>query len=193
MGPAPLGLGGVHRQIGVHYQLIEIGAVLRRQRDANAGVGREMMTEALAGLPDRFVDSRHEFYRVGDTADRSLDHGKFVAAQPGDEIGWLDAVLDAGGHGLQQLVADVMAERVVDALELVDIDVEQGKFFALNRLSKLALDLLAEQYAVRQVGQCVVVREVRDFFVGTPALGHVIDDIDDVTRRTCGIANPDTL
>ena len=68
MGAASFGLGGVHRQIGVLDQLIEIGAVLRRQRDADAGIGGEMMTEAPAGLPDRVVDPRHEFYRVGDIA-----------------------------------------------------------------------------------------------------------------------------
>ena len=40
IGPPPAGLGAVHRQIGVLDQLVEVGAVLRRQRDADAGVGR---------------------------------------------------------------------------------------------------------------------------------------------------------
>ena len=180
MGAAPFGLGAVHRQIGVLDQLIEIGAVLRRQRDADAGIGREMMAEALIGLPDRLVNPRHEFHDVGAVADAGLDHRKFVAAEPGDQIGRLDAVLDAGGDGLQQFVADMMSERVVDALEFVDVDIEQGELLAPAGLLKLALDLFAEQHPVRQVGQRVVMREMRDLFVGAPALGHVVDDVDDV-------------
>ena len=76
----------------------------------------------------------------------------------------------------------MMPERIVDALEFVDIDIEQGELLAGDRLLKLALDLLAEQHPVRQVGQRVVMREMRDLFVGAAALGDVVDDVDDVTR-----------
>ena len=73
-----------------------------------------------------------------------------------------------------------MSERIVDALEFVDVDVEQRELFAVDGLLKLALDLFAEQHPVRQVGQRVVMREMRDLFVGAPALGDVLDDVDDV-------------
>ena len=89
MGAAAFGLGAIHREIGVLDQLVEIGAVLRRQRDADAGVGREMMAEALIGLPDRLVDPRHEIHDVGAAADAGLDHGEFVAAEPRDQVGRL--------------------------------------------------------------------------------------------------------
>ena len=189
MGAAAFGLGAVHRQIGVLDQLVEIGAVLRRQRDADAGVGRELMAEALMGLPDRLVDPRHEFDDVVAVAGRGLDHGEFVAAEPGDQVGRLEAVLDAGGDGLQQFVADMVSERVVDALEFVDVDVEQRELLAADGLLQLALDLLAEQHPVRQVGQRVVMREMGDLFIGAPALGHVVDDVDDVARLACLIAD----
>ena len=84
IGPAAVGLGGVHRQVGVLDQLVEIGAVLRRQRDADAGVGRKLVAEALIGLPDRLVDPRDEFDDVGGVPDGGLDHGEFVAAEPRD-------------------------------------------------------------------------------------------------------------
>ena len=74
----------------------------------------------------------------------------------------------------------MMAERVVDALELVDVDIEQGELLAAGDLLQLAFDLFAEQHAVRQVGQRVVMREMRDLFVGAPALGDIVDDVDDV-------------
>ena len=121
--------------------------------------------------------------------DAGLDHGEFVAAEPGDQVGRLEAVLDAGGDRLQQFVADMVSERVVDALEFVDVDIEQGELLAADGLLKLALDLFAEQHPVRQVGQRVVMREMRDLFVGEPALGDVVDDVDDVARLACEVAD----
>ncbi len=85
----------------------------------------------------------------------------------------------------------MVSERIVDALEFVDVDIEQRERLALARLLELALDLLAEQHAVRQVGQRVVMRKVRDLFVATPALGDVLDDVDDVARLAGVVANAD--
>ena len=47
VGAAAVGFGAIHRQVGVFQQLVEIGAVLRRQRDADAGVGGDLMPEAF--------------------------------------------------------------------------------------------------------------------------------------------------
>ncbi len=191
IGPAAVGLGAVHRQIGVLDELIEIGAVLRRQCNADAGIGRELMAEALIGLPDRLVNSRHEFHDVGGAADGGLNDGKLVAADPRNEIGLPHAALETGGHGFQQFIADVMSERVVDALEFVDVDIEQRELFAPAGFPQLAFDLLAEQHPVRQVGQRVVMRQVRDLLVGAPAVGDVVDDVDEVAEFAGLIRNPD--
>ena len=72
----------------------------------------------------------------------------------------------------------MVPERVVDALELVDVDIEQRELLARAGSLQLAFDLLAEQHPVRQVGQRVVMREMRDPLVGAPALGDVVDDVD---------------
>ena len=56
---------------------------------------------------------------------------------------------------------------------------------------KLAFDLVAEQHPVRQIGQRIVMGEVRDSFIGEPPLGDVVDDVDDVTRLAGGIADPE--
>ena len=136
MGAAALGLGGVHREIGVLDQLIQIGAVLRRQRDADAGVGREMMAEALIGLPDRRRGCASRIPRrrrvpptaVWITANSSPPSRAMRSAR-------LEAILDAGRHGLQQLIADMVSERVVDALEFVDVDIEQRELLAAAAFS----------------------------------------------------------
>ncbi len=193
VGAASLGLGAVHCEIGALDQLVELGAVLRRQRDADAGIGRQMMAETLIRLADRVVNPRHEFHHVGAVADGGLDHGKFVAAKPRDQISGLDAAPDPSCDGLQQLVADMVSERVVDALEFVDVDIEQGELFAADGVLQLALDLLAEQHPVGQVGERIVMREMRDLFVGVAAFGDVVDDIDDVAGFARGVADHEPL
>lgn len=110
-------------------RLIQVGAVRKRQRDADGSVGREMVAEALTGLPDRMVDARHEFHDVGGAADGGLDHGEFVAAEPGDQVRRLEAILDAPATVFRARHRHD-AEQIVDALELVDIDIEQGERLA---------------------------------------------------------------
>ena len=91
MGAAPGGLGGIHRQIRVLQDLVEIGAVLRRQRNADAGVGGDLVAEAFVGLPDRLEHPRHQIGDVGHGLDRGLDDREFVAAEARDEIARSDA------------------------------------------------------------------------------------------------------
>ena len=87
----------------------------------------------------------------------------------------------------------MMAERIVDALEFVDIDIEQRELLAAGGLLQLALDLFAEQHPVRQVGQRIVMGEMRDLLVGAPPLGDILDDVDDVAGLAVLVANADAL
>ena len=96
-----------------------------------------------------------------------------------------------GRDRLQKLVADVMTERIVDALELVDVDIEQRELTAAADLLQFALDLFAEQRPVRQVGQRIVMRHMRDLLVGRPSFGDILDDIDEVARLAGLVANAD--
>ena len=57
VGAPPGRLRRIHRQVGVLEELVEVGAVLRRQRDADAGVGGDLVTQAFVGLPDRLDGS----------------------------------------------------------------------------------------------------------------------------------------
>ena len=70
------------------------------------------------------MQAHHEFDDIAGVRDVGLDHREFVAAQPRDVIGIADATPDPPGHGLQQFVADMVPERIVDALEFVDVDIK---------------------------------------------------------------------
>jgi len=53
------------------------------------------------------------------------DDGEFVAAQAGDEVIGTQLLIQPVGHDAQHLVADLVALRVVDVLEAVEIDEQQ--------------------------------------------------------------------
>src|SRR6185437_8731519 len=142
VGAAAARLGGIHGKVGVLDELVMIGAVQRRHGDADRGIGRKLMAEALIWLADRLVYPRDE---GGDLVGRTrggLDHGELVAAKPRDQVAVPEAAPDAVRYRLQELVADVMPKGIVDTLELVDVDVEQGKLFASSGLLQFALDPL---------------------------------------------------
>ena len=65
------------------------------------------------------------------------------------------------GHGLEQRVADVVPEAVVDDLEAVKVE-EHDRHQAVDALgvNHRLLQALQQQHAVRQVGEHVVIGEV---------------------------------
>ena len=89
------------------------------------------------------------------------DDGELVAAEPRDGIDLADGILEARGRLLDQLVAARMAERVVDGLEAVEVDIEQADLPVGARDGKQrALQPVLEQRAVGQAGQRVVEGEI---------------------------------
>ena len=51
-----------------------------------------------------------------------LQHHELVAAEAGDDVGAAHGVAQPVGHHAQELVAAGMAQRIVDLLELVEVD-----------------------------------------------------------------------
>ena len=175
VGPPPVALGAVQREVRVLQQLVEIQPVARGERDADTGIRGDQVPRAFQRSPDRFINSVNELSGFRLVLDSALDDGKFVAAEPGRHVGLLQATAQALGHPLQEFVADRMAEGIVDALELVDVDIEYGKLFARSDRPQRLFQPLAKQNPVRQIGQRVVMRQMGDFLVGARALGDVLD------------------
>ncbi len=87
----------------------------------------------------------------------------------------------------QQRVADRMAEHVVDRLEAVEVEAEQREAFARSRRQfERGGDAFVERRAIRQIGQRIVVRHVRDALLVAFALGEVADDGDEILRLAVG-------
>src|SRR5665647_1915582 len=64
-------------------------------------------------------NTRHHFHWLWN------DRGKFLAAQPADDIAGAHAFANGLGEYLQHTVADAMAKAVVDRLEMIEIEHQQ--------------------------------------------------------------------
>jgi len=86
---------------------------------------------------------------------------ELVAAHPGREVSALGGALaQPVGHGNQQVVADVVAERVVDPFEAVEVEVADAEpVRGLGRGDQVG-QAFAEEGTVRQAGERVVQRLV---------------------------------
>ena len=91
----------------------------------DAGGHREAETVLRHGLADRSHDPLGEQARVVGVA-QGAEHHELVAAETGDGVGPPQGAREPPGHLDEHLVAGLMPERVVDHLEVVEVDEQQG-------------------------------------------------------------------
>ena len=97
---------------------------------------------------------------------------ELVAAEAGDGVLAAQRVAQALAADLQQLVAGRVAERVVDLLEVVEVDEgDDGGLAGGQRLG----DALLEQRAVRESGQRVLEREPAQVAVALAAAAGAVE------------------
>ena len=85
-----------------------------------------------------------------------------------------------------------MAERVVQPLEAVEIDEEQRHAAARAAIFRHGgIEALAEQRAIGEVGEAVVMRHVPDALGLALLVGHVLGDADQILRLLLVVADDD--
>ena len=173
------GLRVVHRRVGVLQERGEFGAVLRVDRDADRGGDRKVHPVDREGFRDDFEhlpgDSR-DVARLGDVLQQQ---DEFVAALPAHGVGRAHAAGEPSGHLLQELVAHLVTERIVDDLEAVEVEEQHRdpRCRPLGERQRLAHAVFQER-AVRQARQEVVLREMVDAGFLRLALRDVVEDPD---------------
>src|SRR3954469_19712271 len=160
VAPASALLRLVHRGVGLAQH--RLGALrprgdrdpdARRHEDLAAGLERDRP------LP-RVGDAPRDGDRLALGRDLAADD-ELVAAEARDGVRAADHLLEAGAEGDEQVIAGLVAERVVDRLELVDAEKEDGRERpGALRASEGVLDAVVEERAVRQAGERVVQRLV---------------------------------
>ena len=133
----------------------------------------------LVALAQPVDDAPGKARRILRRLDVLLEHDEFVAAEPRHEILGPQHRAQAVGDRAQQLVAAGMAQRVVDLLELVEIDEQQRRKLLGALLDRQqAADFVAEIDPVGKLGEFVVACQMADAGFRVLALGNVFDQHD---------------
>ena len=121
-------LGLVHRRIGLLHQRIVIGRIVGVDADAHADGNRHLPVVDPQRRRQRFGDVGGDQRGARRIAVRQHDD-ELVAAQSPQQVGRLDAGAQPFGKLDQQRVARRMSQRVVDVLEVIEVEEYQGELF----------------------------------------------------------------
>jgi hypothetical protein len=156
------------------------GGVIGRDGNADAGPNQDFVAVELERRPHGHVDPGGQRRRVGGLRQGGLQHSEFIATQSRDHI-CLAHDRSQPIRGLpQQFVTERVPERVVDVLEVIEIEIEKRDPLAPLRTLERTLELVRELHTVGQSSQQVVVRHVGDLLLRPFALGDVIDHGEEV-------------
>ena len=170
-------LGAVGGDVGVLQQIREVRTVVRVQADSDArgqvaGLALEHERPAQ-GMEDFLGHADH----VAGLAEVLDERDEFVAAETGDGVAFPQAHSQARRSLLQQPVAERVAERIVDELEAIEIEEQQGHRLAVAlRVVERVGEALVEHVAVGQSRQSVVRCDVEEVLLGLLA-GHELADL----------------
>ena len=160
--------------LGVPDQLGRRDPVRGEQRDADAGAQRDL----VAGQVDRPAQSREDalgrLARALGAFEHRQDDAEAIVVEARDGVALAQAVLDALGRRLEQQVASLVAEGSVDLPEAVQVDDLNPDLAApAARDRNRALEAIAEQGLVRQLGQGVLESQMGPARLALPALGRI--------------------
>ena len=112
--------------------------------------------------------------RVSRLVDDRCQHCEFVPTEAGNQIRVTDIQLESFGDSAEKRDTDRMTHRIVDILEMVEIEKEHGKLLVASLGSRDGLlDLLQEYGSVKKPGKSVVTRAVATFGFGILPVGDV--------------------
>ena len=156
-------LGAVHRGIRVLHERLLVLAVLRIEADADARGEEELALADHHRLHERGEHLARRDFRLRAFAHLGEHDHELVAAQARHHVARAQRVAQPPRRLIQHGVARLVAERVVDHLEAVEVDEHHGeRALVAPRALASGVQELAERRAVRQPGERVVAREVAD-------------------------------
>jgi hypothetical protein len=189
-------------------QRIDVVGVVRIESDADRRLDTQREAVYDHRAFDRLAKPLDHLDDCGPLGFRRKQDAELVSPEAGDRVVRAQGVVETGRELFQQRIAGVVAERVVDLLEAVEVHHQHGDAaaLALRRQDRL-LDAVAEERAVREPGQRVVQRLVLverrltpQLLFGHFPLGDVFDHRDRVRRLPVdaafeddGEAEPDQL
>ena len=181
---APRCFCGVHGQVGVFDDVFHRLALAAEQHGSHTGRAVHMVQGKLV----RLVQGGKYFLghilcllsRVGGKRIQVFQqHQKLIAAQAGHGVAFAHTSRQAQRNLLQQDIAHVMAQCVVQGLEVVQIEAQQRAMQAGARTGgKRLLQTVQHEAAVGQVCQRVIKGQMLDLARGLGTLGDVAERAD---------------
>ena len=173
------GLGVVHGQIGATQQFVDGLALTPKHHNADAGRAVQGLALQLIRLGQavQYLFTHVQSASVGllFVAAQALDqHHEFVTAQARQRVSLAHAALQPFRHLNQQLVPLVMALRVVQGLEVVQVQVQQCRIGARTvRRRHGTRQAVVQQTPVGLPGQRVEVGQLLDLCFRLAPFGDV--------------------
>jgi hypothetical protein len=169
-----LAFGGVHGFVGVLEKLGGGAGEIGVDADTEATGNFEDGCGGGDGLGDFGEDLGSDALDVLVGMDVGEDDDEFVAAKAKDGVGDTDGLFEAIGDDGEDLVADGVPEGVIDVLEGIEIDQEDGDPMPVTiGAIKGALEPFVHQVAIRKAGEQIMVRHVERLCLGIFMGGNV--------------------
>ena len=169
-------LDAIHGEVGVFEEAIDVFAD-GKEADADAGGDDDLVLADANGLGDGGEEFFADIFGVLVGAKIGEEDNELVSAHAADGVGLAHAGFESFGDLAEDGVSGLVAEGVVHAFEVVEVDHEDCEF-VLGAGGALDGDFeaVAEQSARGQAGEMVVVRDVIDVLFCALALGEVVGD-----------------
>ena len=106
--------------------------MLRKHYDAQTGADLDLMLAEGRRIGERFENFIGCDHRTVHIVDRGQQNHKLIAANARDGIGFAQTGAGANRNMLEHQIADVMAQRVVDFFETIQIHRNQREALALS-------------------------------------------------------------
>ena len=123
---APARLGGTQGRVGVAQERLGRGLAVAGERDARARRHAHLAAVQMDRVREDGAQLLGELERLALVLDLVADDGELVAADAGDGVPRPHRIAEALRDGDQQQVAREMAERVVDELDVIEIEHADG-------------------------------------------------------------------
>ena len=165
-------LGPVLRGVRVGEESFGVVGRVEVRRDADARGDVEPPARDLEGCGEAIRDPICDRDRFRAVVEPVEQHRELVATQAGEHVGAAHQRLHAVGDLDEQLVAGAVPERVVHDLEVIDVEVQDADHASVpTRGGDGSLELVAEGGPVREAGQLVAQRLLREARVGLAQAG----------------------
>ena len=110
------------------------------------------------------------------------DEGELIAPDP-RQIGVATERAQLLRQLAEHVIADRVTKRIVDLLEAIEVDAQHGqRFSALLRSIYRVREMFHERGAIGQIGERIIVCQVRNSGLGLLALGNILRKAEEVAR-----------